>query len=353
MKPKRKLTPLAKLGLFIALELMLAGALVWIMDPFYQYHEPIAGMDAVLNDRDNQMPGTIRNFTYDSVLVGSSVAENFDSSYLDYQYDCHTLKVIKSSGSMADLLYYMDMVHTHGGIRQVFWCLDLFAMDAEPEVSLYGKDIPRYLHTASIWDDTEYLLNKEVLLMKVPYMLAAEMAHKNTGGHAYDWSEGKEFSAAKAMRAYQKPDGALEARDYSAQKPLIAANLEMLLTEVQSHPEITYRFLIPPYSMMWWDCAYVNGTLEEEFYLLEQLLPALLSCENAEVYYFQAEKEVVCDLDCYMDMIHYSPAINQWMLEKTVAGENRVTDTNWQDVVTQMRTLVQEICETEIYRYYQ
>ena len=353
MKQKRKWNPLAKLVLMIAAELLAVAAVIWIADPFYQYHEPLGNMEAVLNDRDNQMPGTVRNFTYDSVLVGSSVAENFDSSYLDARYGCKTLKVIKASGSMADLLYYLQMVHENRELKQVFWCLDLFALDADTEVTLYGGDIPRYLHTPTIWDDTEYLLNKEVLFMKLPYMVAAAMTGKNTGGHAYDWSDGKEFGAAKAMQAYQKPAQGLEVQDFTAQKPVIAQNLEALTAEIAAHPEIQFTFLMPPYSMMWWDCAQVNGLLEEEFYILEQLFPAILSYENVELYYFQSEKEIVCNLDLYMDMVHYAPQVNQLMLEKMVSGENRVTADNWPEVITKMRELVCQICEKEIYNYYE
>ena len=95
--------------IIIAVEFALVAAVVWFFDPFYQYHEPFLGMKAVLNDRDNQMPGTIRNFQYDTLLVGSSVAENFDTDYLDSRYGCKALKVIRASGSVADLLYYVEM----------------------------------------------------------------------------------------------------------------------------------------------------------------------------------------------------------------------------------------------------
>ncbi len=106
-----KANALKRLIIFIVAELVAVAGAVWFFDPFYQYHEPFFGWEAVLNDRDNQMPGTIRNFQYDSVLAGSSVAENFDSAFLDEAYDCRTLKVIRASGSMADLLYYLEIAH--------------------------------------------------------------------------------------------------------------------------------------------------------------------------------------------------------------------------------------------------
>ncbi len=344
--------PLVKLCLFIVLLLLAVMAVIWFFDPFYQYHAPFAGKEAVLNDRDNQMPGTIRNFAYDSVLVGSSVAENFDSSYLNENYDCQTLKIIRASGSVADLLYYLEMAQEDRELKNVFWCLDLFALEASTEVTLYGGDTPTYLHTETVLDDATYLLNKEVLLEKIPLMLVSAYMGRNTEGKAYDWSYDKEFSAAKAMQAYQKPAEKLEKQDFTRDIPVIMQNIDNLAEQISAHPETQYRILIPPYSMMWWDCAEVNGTLDKQFYILEQVMPVLLSLPNVEVYYFQDEESIVCDLDNYMDMIHYTPQVNQFMLEQMTTGEKRWDAENWQGELQEMRNLVDRIIETEIYRYY-
>lgn len=356
METVQKKKALRNMAVIIAAELFLAVFTVWLFDPFYQYHEPFFGMKAVLNDRDNQMPGTIRNFTYDSVLIGSSVAENFDSGFLDEAYGCTTLKIIRASGSMADLLYYLDMAQEENDLRNVFWCLDLFAMDADTEVSLYGEDIPRYLHTKTGWDDIPYLCNKDILLQTIPSMLAYAFRDMNTGGHAYDWSRGKVFGPEQAMKAYDRskiiPDMIMEDSDYTDRIPLIYENISLLEKQITDHPRIVYRFLIPPYSMLWWDCAYVNGELEERFFLLDRTIRMLLGHENTEIYFFQDEEAIVCDLNYYMDMIHYSPDINQYMLERMQAGDKRVTGENREAVLEGMREMVEEITTRKIFEYY-
>lgn len=356
METANKKKALKKLLILIAAELFLAAFLVWLFDPFYQYHAPFFGEEAVLNDRDNQMPGTIRNFTYDSVLVGSSVAENFDSSFLDTVYGVTTLKIIRAAGSVADLLYYLESAQEERELADVFWCLDISALDAPVEVTLYGDDIPRYLHTKTILDDIPYLYNKEVLLEKIPTMLAYSHEGINTGGDAYNWARDKNFSAQQAMRAYDRlsveVDGAVEQRGFEEKIPLISENIRLLTGQVASHPEIRYRFLIPPRSMLWWDCAYVNGELEERFYILDRAVRALMEFENVEIYYFQNEDFIVCNLDYYMDMVHYSPEINQYMLDRMAAGENRVSAENWESSMAWLRELTRRISEEEIYRCY-
>lgn len=355
MKATDKKRALKRIAAVIVAELILAAAVVWLLDPFYQYHEPFFGLEAVLNDRENQMAGTIRNFRYDSLLVGSSVAENFDTEQLNEAYGCNALKVIRASGSMADLLYYVEMAEERQELGNIFWCLDIFAMNASPEVQMFQEGIPRYLYTATPLDDLPYLYNKEILLEKIPAMIVSSVKGINTGGAAYNWAADKNFSAEGAMRWYDRPKDAgkdIVKKDPELYRETVRENVNMLAGQLAAHPEIQYRFLVPPYSMLWWDCAWVNGEEEERLYILEETLTMLLSFDNAEVYYFQNDRDIICNLDNYMDMIHYSPEINRFMLEEMQKGNYRLTGENREAVLEDMRNLVREIHEKEIYRYY-
>lgn len=349
----KQIHPLKKLILFTALEMLFLFGVVWIFDPFYQYHAPFGDGKAVLYDRDNQVVGTIRNFSYDSVLMGSSVAENFDHSYLEDLYGSQMIKIIKSNGSLADLLYYLDMARENHILNNVFWCLDLFALESSPTPTIpNGISPPAYLRTKSLLDDIPYIYNKEIIFEKIPMQFAYAQIDKNTGGNAYNWAEGKEFSAAKAKQVYQKPKTAETPKDFTEEKTNLAENLALLTKEIATHPETAYRFIIPPYSLLWWDYAYVNGILDKNFYLLEETLPALLAYDNVKLYYFQSDKDIVCNLDNYMDMIHYSPEISQYMLEQLNGDKYRVTKENCEEKIAEMKALAKEITENDIYKYY-
>lgn len=350
LEPKRALKWLAA---FIGIDLAAIAFVVILFDPFYQYHEPFFGMHEVLYDRDNQVPGTIRTLSYDNVLLGSSVVENFDSDYLDAVYGGNTLKVIRASGSTADLLYYLEQAHENSSICHIFWGLDIHALTSSMDVTLYSKDIPRYLHTETVLDDFPYLFNKEILLEKIPLMLFYSGTGKNTEGHAYDWSEGKNFAATQAMRAYEKPALPVTGCDMERELQYFDANISAILGEINGHPETEYTIFFPPYSMLWWDCGYTNGIGEVYFYVLEKSFEALLPCENVSLYFFQADRDIVCNLDNYMDMIHYSPEINQYMLECMASGKHQVTGENAQEVLQDMKETYEYIIYEKIYEYYE
>lgn len=343
---------LSVLLIFILAGLLLAGGTTYIFDPFYQYHKPIFGMDAVLYDRDNQVIGTIRTFDYDMVLLGSSVVENTDSAFLDDVYGGRTLKIIRASGSTADLLYLLQKAHEYQELKRIFWCVDIFALTTSEEITLSGENIPKYLYTESLLDDIPYLYNKEVLFQKIPLMFAYYLQGRNTRGHAYDWSKDKEFSASKAMQAYNKPDDALAPADNSEWMEHLSVNLKMIDEEITGHPEIEYVLFFPPYSMLWWDSGYVNGLGEGYLALLEQALPRLLSHENVKLFYFQDQQDIICNLDNYMDMIHFTPDINQYMLQCISDGSCEVTNENVYEVLEHMRQVYRYIIEEGIYRYY-
>lgn len=352
MKTVKK--PLKWLMIFIIAELILVACITVLFDPFYQYHGPLPGMQTVLYDRDNQVPGTIYTLEYDSVLLGSSVAENFDSTYLDSLYGCQTLKIVRASGSVADLLYYMEQAHDNQTIKNVFWCLDIFALTSPTEVTLYSDDTPRYLHTDAAWDDFTYLFNKDILFKEIPYSLAFSVLDRNTGGNAYNWATGKAFGTEKALQAYIKPETSnFISEELAAEyRELVDTNLNMVIEEVTAHPDTDYTFLLPPYSLLWWDSGYVNGLSSTYFYALEQAIPALLKLDNVSIHFFMDERAIVCDLNNYMDMVHYKPEINQYMLESLSEESHRITLQNWEDTLSSMKDTFSYIVKDKIYEYY-
>lgn len=141
--------------------------------------------------------------------------------------------------------------------------------------------------------------------------------------------------------------------DFSEEISDITENLRRIKSRIAQYPNTRYRFLIPPYSMLWWDCAYVNGQRDKMLYVLERIFTELIGLENVEFYFFQDEEEIVCNLDNYMDMVHYSPKVNQYMLEQMAAGNRMVTAGDREDAIAGMRRFVDYISRERIFSYYQ
>lgn len=332
-----------------ALLLLLAAAAVIIFDPFYHYHGPVFGLKAVVTKSEYQCIGTIRNFDYDSVLCGSSTAENYNNRWLDDTFGAKTVKAIKSSGTTADLKFYLDEAFATHEVKNVFYSLDLFALDADPETNFVNDSMPLYLYDRNWLNDVKYIFNKDVLFEDIPYLLAMNFAGNYDEGESYNWWQYMTFSKEEALKNYERSEEISPMLTEEEYRGKVDGNLDLIADMIEKHQETDFYFFLPPYSMLWWDRANRSGQLEEYLYAREALTERLLSYENVKLYDFQNEDAIILDLDHYMDPVHFSPDINHWMVEEA-GKENssyRVTGENREEKLTKMEELTVQINNME------
>lgn len=63
-------------AVFLALTALFAGT-IYVVDPYYHYHGPVAGLPLWLQDGRYQNVGAAENLDYDYLLMGTSVTANF------------------------------------------------------------------------------------------------------------------------------------------------------------------------------------------------------------------------------------------------------------------------------------
>lgn len=332
--------------------LLLIAAVVIVADPFYHYHAPAAGLKAVISRAEYQCIGTIRNFQYDGLLLGSSVAENYNNRWLDEAFGCKTIKGIKSSASTADLLYYLDEAYQNHELSYVFYSLDLFALSAGPEHHFAGDGMPLYLYNDNILDDVNYLFNKDVLFESVPYQLAVSLQRDYDEGTSYNWAQYKTFSKEDALLHYERPPVSEAAAFGAEEREMIDANVALLAQTAEAHPETEFYFFYPPYSLLWWDSVDREGRLAEYFYAAERAAAVLTACENVHLYSFLAEEDIVCNLDFYMDSMHFSADINYWIVEQLGGEKYLLTEQNYEEELAQLGRLVERMITYDIPAYF-
>lgn len=332
--------------------IVLMIAIVVIFDPFYQYHKPLPGLKSVLTDKEYQCVGTLRNFDYDSLIVGSSVCENYNNYWFDEGFGCTTIKAIRSYGATADLCYLLDIACQNRNLKYVFYNIDPSSLSADTETTYKSTGCPMYLYDTNYLNDMPYVLNKDVIMEKIPYMLAFSMKSDYNEGDSYNWAQWKYFGADLATGMYGRRSSVapMLAEDYC--KEALAGNIALLTAQVEKHPETTFIFFFSPYSMLWWDNAYRSGERDYYLYNEKQAIGTLLEYDNVEVYFYQDEEEIITDLDNYMDMIHFSKEINHVVCNKLIAGEGRLTKENYEARIQDMYELSEQIISKHILEYY-
>lgn len=330
---------------------LLAALTVFVFDPFYHYHKPWFGMKAVLNDKEYQCIGTLRNFDYDALIVGSSVVENNDNSWYDEAYDCHSIKAIRSYGATADLCYLMDAAFEDHQIKEVFYNIDPSSLSGEPVTTYESTGCPMYLYDRNPFNDIDYLLNKDVLLKEIPYEIVNSIHGDYDENLSYNWAKWKTFDKASALGLYFRPVETTPMLPENTYDSNLSANIKLLTTEIEAHPDTQFHFFFPAYSMLWWDGIYRTGERDAYIHCEKECVKALLSYDNVEIFCFQNVPEIVTNLDNYLDSIHFSPEINKWMLDQMKSGNYKLTTDNYEQVLDDMSSFTDKIVNELIIPY--
>lgn len=325
--------------------------IVALFDPFYVYHKPLPGLKAVLNDKEYQCVGTLKHFDYDAVIAGSSVCENYNNGWFDEGFDCTSIKAIRSYGATADLIYLLDIAFEDHEIKKVFYNIDPSSLYTTLETTYESTGCPVYLYDDNPFNDGKYIFNKDVLLEKIPFMIAKSHSDYDEGD-SYNWAQWKTFHHLMCMQMYERPEEISPMQDAHMYDELAKANTAMLTQMANDHPETEFYFFFSPYSMCWWDAAYRNGERDAILNAQKICLEELTKLDNARVFFYQDDVEIITNLDNYMDAIHFSKDINYYVYESLVTGKDEVTAANKDAVLENMYDLSEMIVDNYIHKYY-
>lgn len=331
--------------------LLLCVLAVIVFDPFFQYHKPLKGLKAVLTDKEYQCVGSLKTFDYDSVIAGSSVSENYNNGWFDQGFGCKSIKAIRSYGATADLCYLLDISFENQDLKYVFYNLDPSALVADAETTYELTGCPMYLYDDNYVNDVEYWLNKGVLMEKIPYLIANSLIGDYDENNSYNWAQWKEFNSDMILGLYIRKPSISEMKQENYYEDILRKNLDLLTSRISAHPETEFYVFVPPYSMLWWDNIYREGDTEAYLYNMEQAMRTLLSFQNVKLFYFQNDREIITNLENYMDILHFSPEINHYICESLIEGKHRISPENYIQNIRKMRDLAYETVEKLVLPY--
>ena len=165
---KNKKLFLKKLIISIIIVVTLTAGVVFVFDPFYHYHKPIKPLKAVLTQAEYQVIGTLRTFDYDSLIAGSSMAENYNNRWFDETFDCTAIKAVKPGANTSDLMYLLEAAYEEREIKNVFYTLDISALTTiiQEHFVNEGMDEGPIIAQKAVYvqeDDTPEILQRRVM----------------------------------------------------------------------------------------------------------------------------------------------------------------------------------------------
>ena len=308
----------------LVLSLLLCAGLTYVVDPFEQYREskilPLYDQESYNN------PGITKNYEYDAVILGTSMVEMSNPSVIDQCFGVRSVKLPMRGSHTAQMGWQLDHVFHAKQKRAETLNLAILAVDA---YSMMGpvddmEEIYDYLWNDDLLDDVNYLLNSDVLLVRIPRILKNRGRDTSTKrDDMYKWTD-VVFAAKSVYDATaKKPQNPMQDAEFRIERS--TANIENHIEKyVAAHPETKFLIYMPPYSVAYWYLMTREGISEQQYRSRARVCELLLAYDNVEIYDFSSCVDWITDLDEYFDYSHHSSAVSDRIMHAMAAGENRV-----------------------------
>lgn len=306
----------------------------WIVDPYFHFHKPFSFMSYRLYNERYINDGISRNFDYDAIITGTSMAQNFKTSELDALFGTTSVKETFSGAAYRELSENLDRaLRRNRSLRTVIWTMDANAILRDKDYAGYDG-YPTYLYDDNPWNDVRYVFNKDVWYHGVLNNLAMTISGQpsTTFDEYSSWE--KETGYAHVMASYNRwEEKASKAPPLSEEDTaMVTANIQQNIVDlVNRYPDTTFYIFYTPYSICWWDFMNQEGLINGYFDAELITTKLLLDCPNVKLYNFHDKYDIITDLDNYRDKEHYAAHVNSMILEWIAAGDGLVTKENYME----------------------
>ena len=338
-----KSTKAWSIGFLILTFVLLAvvGGITLVVDPYFHYHAPLEMLAYPLDNERYQNDGIVRHFPYDTIITGSSMTENFKTSECDEIFGVTSVKVPFSGASFKEVNDNLTRAFAaNPNIQLVIRGLDGNRLTQDKDTMGY-EDYPTYLTDDLIWNDVNYILNKQILFEATVKVLRNTQAGKEstTFDEYANWTAGFRFGENAILSNLQRLDPSPDQGSLPENvRETITGNLtQNVIALAREHPETEFFLFFPPYSAYYWDWCCRAGKLDqivESYRLATQLL---LQEENIHVFSFFDEYDMITDPNNYKDLTHYREEINTQILLWMQQGEHELIRSNyegyWQSIL--------------------
>ena len=297
----------------------------FVVDPHQQYRNSSFYPITYQHGRELNA-GLAKNFDYDSVILGTSMMENFVLSdvknILKFQ---KPIKMTMAGSSIYEQSIMLSTALRHREVKNVLMGLDFFSFYGCVNRLKYGEEFfPFYLYDENILNDYKYLASLDTLVLSFESLARKfENTSKNPlydFEKMYEWhSKNDEDNVLKQVEQKYKDKAQFDNNTKDKEKKLeyLISNFEFNLKPlIGENPNIEFTLVFPPYSVLAYKVYEEREQLQEFVAFKIHVIESLKRYKNVKIYDFQLANEVTHDLNNYYDLYHYKKYITKWMLEQ-------------------------------------
>lgn len=310
----------------------------FIVDPVQRFREPLFYPPQYDTQQRVQAPALARSADYDSVILGTSTAENVFAVDANPILGGRFLRLPISGGSPREQRMVLNVTLGTGKPKRVLWLLDGFALTQPPDFLRedFGP-FPHHMYANGIDGISRYLMNFEtfeksagIIVNLLRGHLAPALDPDRLNAPADDTPYGRE----RVMAAYR--DGALRSswaqvidRRMSRDPKVAADTIETnIVSAARANPNLRFDLVLVPPSiaqLAFWSVHFPDF-FETVLGTRHALVHRVDGLGNVVLHDFWSDTSIVSDLDRYADMIHFDRQTTREILAGVAAGQYR-TDT--------------------------
>lgn len=309
--------------------LIVCSLLTYMVDPFFQYR--IKDNQYLLHTRFCA-PGLIKNYDYDTIVIGSSMTQNFDMDLFRTELNCSPLHIGIGGMSDEDLAEYVLLANNTGKADTYYLCMDLAEFRKQSESRTVD-----YLMRDDLLSRMQYSICYESLFRYTPIDLAltavTKLGYSLPSSYAYNmtidrlgyWGHAYTYGEETVISGRETGSNQVSEVDTTGLYQQMLEGIDGFFSQLNLGNG-NYIFFFPPYSALFWcdaqEAGYFEPYLDAKEYFVEKAVAS-----GAIVYDFQGA-DLTVNLDYYRDTTHYSPVINDWMTKCFSQKENVITPEN-------------------------
>lgn len=175
----------------------------FVVDPMLFFRAPAIGKERYFPEAQRyQVPGIARNYSFDGVIVGSSLSENFSTNLLKERLGVRAVNLSISASTAKEQANILELALSHHQVKHVLWLLnwDAFAYGSEyiPLDVSWPRDVYQKPMMAAF---QHYLANGDMFKKSMKLMFGKSKSDQSVDmDTAWNWSKKYSFGC-ESVRA--------------------------------------------------------------------------------------------------------------------------------------------------------
>jgi len=324
-------------------------ALVWAVDPFVYFRKPGIFRHAYSSSNARHMlPGILRHFEYDSIVVGNSQSQNFFIAEVRETLGWkNPVKATVPASYPAAMRRFLELAFERRAVPNVLVGMTLTQYRAPPDY--IDRPLEPWLYEPRLSTLHLYLMGSGAAFDRAPKNLLLSIGAaspramrrsdpENMFNLDYE-VEKRDFNAMAVRWLYTLRGGSVNAAE--KQPPDAARYMESLranhLDMIDAHPGTAFTMVLLPLPHVEWYKMRAEGCIDAMLEFAAEMARELATRPNVALYDFATVPEFAMNLDNFRDLAHFSPAVSSAILRHIGRGEHRVTLGDVDDMVERMR----------------